>query len=504
VLARDRLGVKPLYYAVAGDLLVFGSELKSVLASGLIGPELDYEAIDVYLSLGYFPGARTPLAGVHKVMPGERVVVESGRVELAEYWAYPKPEPGSADIGEDEWAAGFLEGLDESVRLRLMSDVPLGAMLSGGLDSSLIVALMAKHMTEPVKTFSIGFAEAGKDNELSDARYVSSVYGTDHEEIELSYVDDTVDLADLLWHLDEPIADLSALGFHALSQLAAKHVTVALSGQGADELFGGYAKHSAASLVGKLQRVPGASSSAVAALGRFGPDRLQRMTQALTADDPAERLLAASGRLDDEMRSLLLTGPLLGPDRGRAKNAIVERLNGVNGDPLASMLYLDGQLAMVDDMLHYFDRTSMAHSLEVRVPFLDHHVVEYCATIPTRLKVKGLTRKYLLKQASRGLVPDRIIDKRKLGFFRRASSAWLQAQMPKAVDGYLLDTAPHIGEFVDRGALAGLVSDYRAGRSQRHVHLLISLLMLEIWLATYLPRAAGPSSDTRERILVPG
>jgi asparagine synthase (glutamine-hydrolysing) len=503
VLARDRLGVKPLYYAISGDLLVFGSELKSVLASGIVGTDLDYDAIDVYLNLGFFPGARTPLAGVHKLLPGHQVVVQDGGYAVEEYWAYPEPQPGPADLAAEDWAEGFLEGLDESVRLRLMSDVPLGAMLSGGLDSSLIVALMARHMSEPVKTFSIGFREAGDDNELDDARFVSSVFGTDHHEIELSYVDDTVDLADLVWHLDEPIADLSALGFHALSHLAAQHVTVALSGQGADELFGGYAKHSAASLIGSLQRVPGARSRLVGALGRRGPDRLQRMTKALTADDPVERLLAASGRLDDPMRRRLLRGPLAGRGVEGTRSAIGERLGNVDGDPLASMLYLDAQLAMVDDMLHYFDRTSMAHSLEVRVPFLDHHVVEYCARIPSSLKVRRLNRKYSLKLASRGIVPDRVIEKRKLGFFRRASSAWLQAQMPEAVDRYLLAGTPAIARFVDRPTLDGLILDHRAGRNREHVHLLIALLMLEIWLATYLPRASSTgTTDVRERIAV--
>ena len=248
VVARDRLGVKPLYYARSGDLLLFASELKSLLASGLIGTELDYEAIDVYLTLGFFPAPKTPLAMVSKLLPGQRLVVESGEVKVEEYWAYPKPEVDSRP-SVDEWTEGLLELLDESVRLRLMSDVPLGAMLSGGLDSSLIVALMARHMTEPVKTFAIGFAEAGDDNELADARYVSQLFGTDHHELELSYVNDTVKLEELVWYLDEPVADLSALGFHALSQMAAKHVTVALSGQGADELFGGYTKHAAASLV---------------------------------------------------------------------------------------------------------------------------------------------------------------------------------------------------------------------------------------------------------------
>jgi asparagine synthase (glutamine-hydrolysing) len=501
VVARDRLGVKPLYYARTGDLLLFASELKSLLASGLVADDLDYDAIDVYLTLGFFPAPRTPLAGVSKLLPGQRLVVEGGEVSLEEYWAYPKPD-ADATVSEDDWTHGLLDLLDESVRLRLMSDVPLGAMLSGGLDSSLIVALMARHMSEPVKTFAIGFAEAGDDNELADARYVSQLFGTDHHELELSYVSDTVDLSELVWYLDEPVADLSALGFHALSQMAAEHVTVALSGQGADELFGGYTKHAAASLVGPVQRATRGHAAALAKLGRKGPERVRRLSEALAAADPADRLLAASGRLNGDLRAGLLRGPLAGPDPGSARSAILEKLNGLDADPLASMLYLDGQLAMADDMLHYFDRNSMAHSLEVRVPFLDHELVEYCARVPSRLKVRRLNRKYLLKRAARGVIPDRIIDKRKLGFFRRASSAWLDAQLPRAVDEFLLGTTPHCAEFLDRSALERLFAGHRNGTGHEHVHLLISILLLEIWLSTYLPRATSGSSGSREGALL--
>jgi asparagine synthase (glutamine-hydrolysing) len=500
VVARDRLGIKPIYYAEAGDVLVFGSELKSVLASGLVPTGLDLEAIDLYLTLGFFPRGRTPLAAVRKLEPGHRLVVEDGAVRVEEYWAFPEPSPAPAGRSEEEWARELLELLDEAVRLRLMSDVPLGAMLSGGLDSSLVVALMARHMADPVKTFAIGFRDEGADNELDDARFVADSLGTEHHELELSFVDDVVDLPELLWHLDEPVADLSALGFHALSQLASRYVTVALSGQGADELFGGYRKHRAASLVGRL----GPARGAVGAVARLAPARLGRAAAALGARDPVERLLAASGQLDPDLRARLVRGPLADVPPGGAERVLRETLGGVADDPLPAMLYLDGRLALVDDMVHYFDRASMAHSLEVRVPFLDHEVVEFAATVPARLKIKGRTQKHLLKEAARGLVPDRIVDKPKRGFFRRSSEGWLQAQMPGAVSDYLLGPAPHCAAFLDRGELERLIGDYRAGRAQERVHVLIAVLLLEIWLATYLPRASGRPVEPRERIVVGG
>src|SRR5215216_1370293 len=205
--------------------------------------------------LGYVPGPMTPLKDVRKVMPGERLVIEGDAVRRERYWRYPAPDPDFGPSAE-EWSERILAELDEAVRMRLMSDVPLGAMLSGGLDSSLIVALMARHMSEPVKTFAIGFRGAGSISELDDARRVSAELGTEHHELELplASADNVVDR--LAWHMDEPVRSLSALGFLSLSELAASEVTVALSGQGADELFGGYRKHRAASLAATWDRMP--------------------------------------------------------------------------------------------------------------------------------------------------------------------------------------------------------------------------------------------------------
>jgi asparagine synthase (glutamine-hydrolysing) len=491
VLARDRLGVKPLYYAVVGDVLVFASELKSVLASGLVPTTLDHEAIDAYLSFGFVPGQATPLAAVRQLAPGSLLVASAGGVRAERYWAYPLPVPEAPARGEGEYAAELLELLDESVRLRLMSEVPLGAMLSGGLDSSLIVALMARHVSGAVQTFSIGFREAGAANELADARRVAELFGCDHHELELSYAEQEVDLAELVWSLDEPLADLSALGFLALSQLASRHVTVALSGQGADELFGGYLKHQAASLAGRVPRP-------LRPLARLVPGRAART---VAARNPTERLLALSGKLPDGLRRDLLRGPLT--TTGGAAHRAVESLAppGLRDDPLSATLFLDAQLALPDDMLHYFDRASMAHSLEVRVPFLDHHLVEWAARLPPRFKVRGFQTKVVLKRAARGLLPDAIVDKPKIGFFRGATDGWLRTQLSGALSDYLLGPDPRYGELLDRTVVERLVREQRNGNG-RNVHLLISILMLEVWLASYLPRAVAAPEAVRDTICV--
>ena len=492
VLARDRLGVKPLYWARSGDLLVFASELKSLLASGLIDVELDYEAIDAYLTLGFVPAPRTPLAGVSKLLPGHQLVIENGDLTIEPYWNYPEPVVDTPRLRQEEYAEGLLELLDEAVRLRLMSDVPLGAMLSGGLDSSLIVALMARHMGEPVKTFSVGFAEDREFNELADARYVASVYGTEHHELELSFLDDALDLGDLVWCMDEPLADLSALGFEAISQLAARHVTVALSGQGADELLGGYKKHRAASLVGAWNSLPAPVGRAGVALALKGPKRFARAARTLGAPDPVERLIEMSGRLGGGLRESLYRGPLEGKTGTAAIDALTAMRPETPSDPLAATLHLDAQLALPDMMLHYFDRASMAHSLEVRVPFLDHHLVEYCARIPSDLKVRRLQTKYLLKRASGGILPDRIIHKRKLGFFRGSTQTWLQEQLRRTVPELLLESDLRCGEFLDPKVVHRLGIAHRDGTDFSNGQFLTAVLMLESWLRTYVPRAVGP------------
>jgi asparagine synthase (glutamine-hydrolysing) len=346
-------------------------------------------------------------------------------------------------------------------------------------------------MKDPVKTFAVGFSEAGEGNELADARFVAGTYGADHHEIELSFADQTVDLAQLMWHLDEPLADLSSLGFLALSELAASHVTVALSGQGADELFGGYRKHRAAAITAAWRRLPGSLQALGGAALARGPERFAQMAGTLSAANPAARLLETSGNMSPALRSRLVTGPLAELDGLASLRAVVERLGTVGDDPLPAALYLDGQLGLVDDMLHYFDRASMAHSLEVRVPFLDHHLVEYAATIPSRHKVRRLNTKHVLKHAARGLVPDRIIDKPKIGFFNRAVDEWFRAQIRGSASDYLLGPNPRYAELIDRSEVERMVRQHDTESRSSVAYPLLSILMLEVWLSEYLPRATG-------------
>jgi asparagine synthase (glutamine-hydrolysing) len=486
LLARDRLGVKPLYYAEVGDVLLFGSELKAVLASGLVPTAIDVEAVDLYLSLGFVPGPRTLLRHVKKLLPGHRIVVEPPAVRVERYWQYPDPAP-IAGRSEDEWQEELLELLDDAVAGQLMSDVPLGAMLSGGLDSSLVVALMARHMNRPVKTFSVGFAGVA-DSELDVARAAALALGAEHHELELS-LDDPVDLEGLIWSLDEPVADLSAVGFSALSALTAEHVTVALSGQGADELLAGYGRYRQIAMVDRWASAPLAVRRTAASALRRGPARLRRAATTAASADPVVASVAARSEWAESGRERSAQGDLRHVSDSLLGRTLSDRLNGSESRGVERALVLDAQLNLVDDMLHYFDRTSMAHSLEVRVPFLDHRLVELCARMPTELKVSGGSTKRILRSVARGLVPDFVIDRPKVGFFSGAVEHWFQQQVGGFVGDVLLDPGARYTEFVGREEVERLI---RGGGAYRASKLLLSVLMLELWLSTYLAKATRP------------
>ena len=486
ILARDRMGVKPLYWARVGDVVVFASELKSILASGMLQPQVDLEAIDLYLSLGFVPGPRTPIAGVRKLAPGSIVVISPADVREEPYWSYPEPHPDPHARQVEDYADELLPLLREAVRDRLMSDVPLGAMLSGGLDSSLVVALMAEASNRPVVTFSVGFRE-DEANELADARRIAEGFGCEHHELELSVTQNAVDIDELAWRLDEPVADLSALGFDLLSQVAAEHVTVALAGQGADELFGGYTKHRAAATIGALGFVPEGLRRAVGGLPWPNP-RLRRAFNAFGAEDPSSRLLAMSGRLVNGLRADLYKGALASVREDNAYTAVEALRGGLDGDPLGVTLYLDARLGLVDHMLLYFDRTSMAHSLEVRVPYLDHRLVEWAATVPPSMKVRRGVSKRVLKAAGVRLLPPQTVNKRKVGFFRSALDVWLNAQLAGPAGERLQARDAAYAELLDSAAVEELVDGYRRKRTEDAARLVFAILLLDSWLTTFIRR----------------
>jgi len=442
VLARDRMGVKPLYVVESEAGIGFASEVKSLVAGGLVQPRLDPAAAELFMAWGYVPGPLTLFEGVRKLDPATCLVYEDARVaESRRYWSPWEEAPEGVGSSWEEDGERLLELLRTSTRARMVSDVPLGVMLSGGLDSSLIAALMTEAADRPIQTFSVGFVEDAAANELAEARQVAQRLGADHHELETSALDHPDLLDDALGHLEEPIADLSCVGMLLLSRLARETVTVALSGQGADEILGGYRKHQIARLADQLGRVPGGPATAGLAARAGAPESTRaRGLRALATGDAVERMLAMS-RVVQPRQRLALFAPefLTDTDVGAP---VRQHLQGLAGrSALTQTLYLDLRLALVDNMLLYFDKMSMATSLEVRVPFLDHDVVSFCLALPDSRKVRRGNRKELLKRISRGLVADEIIDKPKRGFFRSALGSWLQAQQGGLLEQTLLDPA---------------------------------------------------------------
>ena len=484
VLARDRMGVKPLYITQGEFGLAFASEVKSLIAGGLVNPALDPLAAELFMAHGYVPGPRTLFGGVAKLAPATVLVWEHG--QPADTFAYWSPFDGAVDRAGATWEEDqeqLIDVLGQAVRDRMVSDVPLGVMLSGGLDSSLITALMAQASAAPIKTFSIGFQEDAAANELDDARSVAQRLGTDHHELLTSAVDHPELLDEALWHIEEPVADLSGLGFLLLSRLARESVTVALSGQGADEILGGYRKHQIAAAAGPLARTPRALRAMAGRAARLAGEgsTTQRGVSALTATDPAERLLAMSRIVQAHDRPALFTADFLQPGaEAEIAASITRQLSGRALSPLAETLHLDARLALVDNMLLYFDKMSMAASLEVRVPFMDHDVVSFCVSLPDSRRVWRTRRKEVLKRASRGLVDDAIIDKKKQGFFHAALGAWVGAHRETLFEEILLDERTRRRGFYRADALVSLI-DAAGTDGKKADQRLFCLLLLEKW-----------------------
>lgn len=505
VLVRDRMGVKPLYYASTPAGLAFASEVKALIAGGLVRPELDPLGAELFLAHGFVPGPYTLFAGVRKLDPASLMVFEDGRiVEQRPYWHPWEDGPPEAPGRWEEEQERLLELLRESVRARMISDVPLGVMLSGGLDSSLITALMAEQSSLPLQTFSIGFAE-DEATELPDAEQVARRFGTEHHAVLTSAADHSGLLDEAIWHLEGPIADVSCLGFILLSRLARQHVTVALSGQGADELLGGYRKHEIGAMAAMVRRwVPGPARRLTAAAARRPVNRstAARGILALATDDPVERLLAMSRVVQPGERTTLLRPEFQHP-RAEAEIAgvVAAHLPPVPLSPLGETLHIDTRVALVDNMLLYFDKMSMATSLEVRVPFMDHDVVSFCSRLPDERRVWRLRRKELLKRASRGLVDDRIIDKPKKGFFHEGLGAWLTFHRDKLVRETLLDGPALERGMYERQAVLDLVERARLD-DKKASQRLFSLLALERWMLMFVDgeQSLKPSTPAPDEI----
>jgi asparagine synthase (glutamine-hydrolysing) len=484
VVARDRIGKKPLVYHLRDGVLSFASEMGALLADESIPRRVDEAALDAYLALGYVPAPFTALEGVHKLPPAHTLVMEDGEATISCYWRLDYAK--KLELPVAEWCERIRAALREATRKRMIADVPLGAFLSGGIDSSAVVAAMAEHSSGPVRTFSIGFDHEEFD-ELPYARKISEQFGTVHEEFHVRA--EAVEIAPkLVRHYGEPFADATAIPSFYLSELTRRHVTVALNGDGGDESFGGYTRYVANALAGRLDRIPGGLRHAIGRMGARAPEdghvsslrsRARRLAVTMGLEAPAryaryKELFAAP------LRDSLYAPGFAGAIAGRRHDAIAETWAQTSGAHVVDkMLEVDVRTYLAGDLIPKVDIATMAYALEARSPFLDHEFMELAASIPAGLKVRGSEKKWILREALRGWLPDEALDRPKQGFVVPLS-AWLRTDLRSWAAEILLDPAT-----LDRGyfrpeAVEGLIQRHADGADADDKRIW-SLVMLELW-----------------------
>jgi asparagine synthase (glutamine-hydrolysing) len=484
LLARDRAGIKPLYYTEHASRLYFASELKSLLAAGVVDRRIDVESLDHFLSFLYTPRDRAIFEGVAKLPPGHLLRWRDGRSELRAYWQISARETFSGSVDE---AAEQLRGvLSSAVRSHMVSDVPLGAFLSGGVDSSAVVGLMAEASERPVKTFSIGFDEPQYD-ELEHARAVASRFETEHHEFVVR-PDGVAILDRLIEHFDEPFADSSAIPTWYVSEMARRHVTVVLSGDGGDELFGGYDRYLPHPRVEQFDRlpIPGRRqlASAVWPLlphGMRGKNFLRHV-----ALDTEGRFVDSVALFREHEKAALYTSGLRASLRGTSAEMTLGRhfARFAALSPHSRMMRFDFETYLPEDVLTKVDRMSMAHSIESRVPLLDNDVIDFAATLPPQFKIHQGRRKHVLKEAVKGLLPASILDRRKQGF-GVPLDVWFRGGLTELFGDVLGSTSTRQRGFFEPAFIGRLVQEHLSGRRD-HTLRLWQLLVFELWQRHYV------------------
>lgn len=485
-LARDRVGIKPLYYSFNNGRFLFASELKAILKDSSVSRMLDLESLEYYLTFLYIPAPFTIFKSINKLPPGHTLVMEGGVIKVRRYW---KLDFGQEKIEtEDYYSERIKELLKEVTRLHMISDVPIGALLSGGLDSSTIVALMSKLTNYPIKTFSIGFEEKFSSyNELEFSRQIAKQFGTEHREfiIKPNIVET---LPKVINHLEEPFADSSAILNYLICQEARKFVTVGLTGIGGDEIFGGYPRYLGLMIDEKYQRVPRFLRAGLSRLSGFIPQttdsqniggRLSRFLKA-SCETENQRYLSWLTYFDPLMKSQLLNQPI---KVGKyIHNDYLDEEE--SGDSLNRASYLDINTYLVDDLLIMADKMSMANSFELRVPLCDHKLMEFCSSIPFSVKLKNLKLKSLFKKTIEGVLPQEIIDKRKQGFMVPLAD-WLKDDLKDFVKDALSEEAVNRRGYFNSDYVAKILDLHFKGKKVM-THQIWALLVFELWAKKYL------------------
>ena len=494
-IARDRIGEKPLYYYEGQGRLVFASEIKAIVADPTLPREVNPRGLANFLAYGHALAPTTMYQGISKLPPGHYLLADPGGVNVVQYWDVgDEPQlPTGVEISEREYAERVLALLDDSVRRRMVADVPVGAFLSGGVDSSAVVALMKRHATGPVKTFALGFSIGGAYNELEDARRVARYLGTEHHELQVDHLDMIGTLQKLVYTYDEPYGDAANFPLFLLSEFTRRHVTVALTGDGGDELFGGYRRYMAdrvASVYGHLPRVVTGSlvPAAVAAIPRLR--RIKRIVRTLPIPDPAVRYGTWLEVFSRDMQRELLDPSVLAPIAdydpawqypyfyGRARALPMRQ------DHLNRILYIDLKTWLPDTFTEKVDKATMAWSLEGRLPFLDHRLVELSFQIPGRMKIRGLQMKRILKRAVGELLPPEVLRKPKHGF-AVPTDPWFRGSLKDFVFDTLLSERTRRRGYFNSSYVELLYRHHRDGREVYDTALWF-LVNFELWHRRYI------------------
>ncbi|MBW2968465.1 asparagine synthase (glutamine-hydrolyzing) [Candidatus Woesearchaeota archaeon] len=480
ILARDRLGIKPLYYTIIDGNFFFASEIKAILQYDGFEPKVNRRTLNEYLTFRHALGEETMFDGVKKLLPGHILKVHTAlppgkgsiktedRIKTEEYWNL---QYSSSRTSPGNTAKQLLKCLEHSVRLRLLSDVPLGAFLSGGLDSSAIVALMSKASEDPVKTFSVGFGDSNF-SELRYAKVIADTFNTDHHEINVELGDAVHTLPEIVWHLDEPLGDGSCIPTYLMSEVTKKHVTVILSGEGSDELYAGYLKYKLLKYGNILKRLPASPIP-------YRTIHLERLKKFIGARNNAERYCELIATFNNEEKEKLLPR-----DEYTAvikKYPQTDSLFPKRTDYLNQLLFMDVKSWLRNDILLKSDKMSMAHAVEVRVPFLDHKHVEFSATVDPKLKLKGLKDKFIYRKAVTRILPKEIIKRKKQGF-TLPIDLWMREGL-KEIAFDTIDGSKGTS-FFRKQQVKKIIDNHK--RSLFYKRQLISLMMFNLWHNTFI------------------
>jgi asparagine synthase (glutamine-hydrolysing) len=495
IVARDPLGIKPIYYRLTDRELIFASEAKAIMRVPGASPSLDQASLAQYLTFGYVSAPNAIFKGLRKLPPGVALVAEQGRCTLHRYWELPPQVDHS--VSADQWAERLRSEMERAVQEQMVSDVPIGAFLSGGLDSSSVVAFMSRHSGRPVKTYSIGFkgsSGASLYNELPYARQVASAFGTEHHEI-LVQPDVASLLPELLWHMDEPVADAAFITTYLVSKFARQDVTVILSGVGGDELFGGYTRYLDEQYRRLYRRIPAAIRRGLIdpIARRLPSDRHHRLLNKLRL---AKAFLLADA-LGFEARYGAFMEVFSAAERHLLMRHEVEKFDdcvarafaGTSAeDPLRRLMDVDLATQMPEDLLMLTDKMSMAVSLECRVPLLDQRLVRLAAQIPGAVKMRDGRLKHVMKEALHGVLPDAILNREKRGF-GAPIGAWFKEELAALVRDVLSTEVVQRRGLLDPQAVQRTIREHEQQQADRSDHLL-ALINLELWCRLYLDGAS--------------